>query len=80
MFFVHASRFARCALRFRRYSRFAREKGRACVDTDPSDGGCGEGIDWRAHGVIRARRERDLRGGSGALGASPGTAPTLKAN
>ena len=44
-----------------------REKGRACVDTDRSDGGCGEGLDWRAHGVIRARRESDVEGGCGTF-------------
>jgi hypothetical protein len=65
MFFALAFRFAKCALRFKNRNRFAGDFGRVRGASDGSGGGQGKGVDWRAHGVIRARREVHLEGGCG---------------
>jgi hypothetical protein len=65
MFFALAFRFAKCALRFKNCNRFAGDFGRVRGASDGSGGGQGKGVDWRAHGAIRARREAHLEGGCG---------------
>ena len=54
MFFALAFRFAECALRFKNCNRFAGDFGRVRGASDGAGGGQGKGVDWRAHGVIRA--------------------------
>ena len=65
MFFALAFRFAECALRFKNCNRFAGDFGRVRGASDGSGGGQDKGVDWRAHGLIRARREVRLEGGCG---------------
>ena len=55
MFFALAFRFAECALRFKNRNRFAGDFGRVRGASDGSGGGQGKGVDWRAHGAIRAQ-------------------------
>ena len=74
MFFALAFRFAERALRFKNCNRFAGDFGRVRGASDGSGDGQGRGVDWRAHGVIRARRERDLEGGCG-MREKPGSMP-----
>ena len=63
MFFAPAFRFAECALRFKDCNRLAGDFGRVRGASDGSGGGQGKGVDWRAHGVIRARGMVHLEGG-----------------